>query len=295
MPTTLARVADAPWFSRLVTVAILLAGVLVGMETSAGLVARFGGALEAANLAVLVVFVVEIAVKMGAHGSRPWRYFLDPWNVFDFVIVALAVLPFDARYLAVLRLARLLRVLRLVRALPKLQILVGALLKSIPSMGYVALLLGMLFYVYAVAGVFLFGANDPLHFGSLPIAMLSLFRVVTGDAWTDLMYIQMYGCAGFGYDGVEALCTAPAARPVLGALFFTSFVLVGAMVILNLFIGVIMNGMDEARRENEDLDRAAHGEGALTAEDELAALEEEAAALHAKVRDARARLGRKAS
>ena len=88
--------------------------------------------------------------------------------------------------------------LKLVRALPKLQILVSALLKSLPSMGYVGLLLGLLFYIYSVAGVFLFGNNDPLHFDNIWIAMLSLFRVVTGEDWTDVMYIQMYGCEQYG-------------------------------------------------------------------------------------------------
>jgi voltage-gated sodium channel len=250
------QIADAPWFHRLVTGVILAAAVLVGIETDAGVVQRFGAQLHWANTLILVVFVVEIAVKMVAAWPRPWRFFTDPWNVFDFVIVAVAFMPIDASYVAVLRLVRLLRVLRLVRALPKLQILVGALIKSIPSMGYVALLLIMLFYVYAVGGVFLFGNNDPVHFGSLPMAFLSLFRVVTGDAWTDLMYIQMYGCDGFGYDDLTA-CTAPLAQPLVGPLYFVTFVLVGAMVILNLFIGVIMSGMDEAREENEAIDRAA--------------------------------------
>ena len=129
---------------------------------------------------ILWIFVVEIVIKMGAEGKQPWRYFADPWNVFDFIIVAVCFLPINAEYAAVLRLLRLLRVLKLVRALPRLQILVGALLKSIPSMGYVSLLLLMLFYVYACAAVILFGENDPVHFRNLPLAMLSLFRVVTG-------------------------------------------------------------------------------------------------------------------
>ena len=127
----------------------------------------------------------------------------------------------------------------------------SALLKSIPSMGYVALLLSLLFYVYSVAAVFLFGANDPVHFESLPLAMLSLFRVVTGEDWTDIMYIAMYGCADYGYGGMEELCTQSQGYPVFGALFFVSFMLLGAMVILNLFIGVIMGGMDEAKKETE--------------------------------------------
>jgi len=118
-------------------------------------------------------------------------------------------------------------------------------------MGYVALLLSLLFYVYSVAAVFLFGATEPVHFESLPLAMLSLFRVVTREDWTDVMYIAMYGCDNYGYGGIEQLCTQPQSYPVFGALLFVTFMLLGAMVILNLFIGVIMGGMDEAKKETE--------------------------------------------
>jgi len=168
---------------------------------------------------------------MGAEGRRPWRYFRDPWNVFDFVIVALAFLPVGSQYVTVVRLARLLRVLRLVRALPRLQILVGALLKSIPSMGYVSLLLLLIFYVYAVAGVFLFGGNDPFRFGSLQIALVTLFQVATAEHWSTTLYTQMYGCTQAGYDGREALCTAPSARPIVAPFYFISFILIGARVL----------------------------------------------------------------
>ncbi len=250
MSAFLKKIADDARFQNFITAIIMLAGVVVGMETHPPLVDRFGPILHAINTLILWIFVIEVVVKVGAEGRRPWRYFLDPWNVFDFLIVAVCFMPVNAQYVAVLRLARLLRVLKLVRALPKLQILVSALLKSIPSMGYVALLLGMLFYIYSVAAVFLFGANDPVHFGNLPIAMLSLFRVVTGEDWTDVMYIQMWGCDQYGYGDMMALCTAPTSYPVFGALFFVSFMLIGAMVILNLFIGVIMGGMDEAEKEN---------------------------------------------
>ena len=251
MSANLRKIVEDSRFQNFITGIIVLAGVVVGMETSQTLIALYGTPLHILNDIILWIFVVEAAIKIGAEGRRPWRYFLDPWNVFDFLIVAICFMPVNAQYVAVLRLARLLRVLKLVRALPRLQILVSALLKSIPSMGYVALLLGMLFYVYSVAAVFLFGGNDPVHFGNLAIAMLSLFRVVTGEDWTDVMYIQMWGCDQYGYEGMMELCTQPMSYPVFGALFFVSFMLLGAMVILNLFIGVIMGGMDEAERENK--------------------------------------------
>ncbi len=243
------KIAEAKWFQNFITLVILIAGILVGIATYPEFSERHHSILEALNKIVLWIFVAEVVIKMVAEGKKPWRYFYDGWNVFDFVIVAAAFLPFGGSSVAVLRLLRLLRVLKLVKALPKLQLLVSALLKSIPSMGYVSILLLLLFYIYAVAAVFFFGGNDPIHFENLQMSMLSLFRVVTLEDWTDVMYINMYGCDNYGYDGNEALCTNPSASPIGAAVFFVSFVLLGTMIILNLFIGVIMNGMDEAREE----------------------------------------------
>jgi voltage-gated sodium channel len=250
------RVVDAPAFQHAITAVIVLAGLLVGLETDPRLVARHGELLHALDAVVLGIFVVEIVLKLAAEAPTPQRYFKDPWNVFDFVIVALCFVPMQGQYVTVLRLLRLLRVLRLLHALPRLQLLVSALLHSIPSMGYVAMFLGLLFYVYGVAAVFLFGANDPVHFGSLGRAVLSLFTVVTLEGWAELMYTQMYGCDRYGYDAMAALCTAPQAQPALATLFFVSFVLIGTMIVLNLFIGVILNSMEEASSELERAEEA---------------------------------------
>ena len=248
------RLANSVRFQNFVTLVILLAAALVGAETYPAFVERHGAFLHLLDTAVLAVFTFEIVVKMVAEGRRPWRFFNDAWNVFDFVIVVAAFLPIGSQYVTVLRLARLLRVLRLVRRFRQLQIIVSALLKSIPSMGYVGVLLLLLFYVYGVAGVFLFGKNDPLHFGDLPTAGMTLFQASTLDDWSSRFYTQLHGCANFGYEGKEALCTASEAHAVAAPLYFFSFVLLGTMVVLNLFIGVIMNGMDEARSEAAESD-----------------------------------------
>lgn len=267
MSTTLARIADDRRFQNLVLFVIVVAGILAGVEVSS-FATRWRGLLDVLDQVVLAVFVVELVVKLGAAGWNPRRFFSDPWNIFDFVIVAVAFVPMEGGSVAVLRLARLLRFLRLVRAIPRLQVLVGALLKSIPSMGYVALLLAVLFYVYGILAVGFFGANDPFRFKDLPTAMLTLFGCATGEGWVDVMYIQMYGCASYGYDGMEALCTASTAQPVLGAAYFVTFMMLGAMVTLNLLVGVIMNGMEETAAENAELDAAERGD-ALTVESEL--------------------------
>jgi voltage-gated sodium channel len=236
LATAAQRVLNQAWFRHFTIGLILFAGVLVGLETNQALMARHGDLLHALDKIVLGLFVAELAVRLVAHGKRPWVFFKDSWNIFDFVIVAVCLLPFHTEFAAVLRLVRVLRVLRLVTALPRLQILVGALLKSIPSMSYVAMLLALLFYVYAVTGVALFRAADPAHFGSLSGAALTLFQVVTLEGWADIM---------------RDLLAAPAPRDAVVVTYFVSFILIGTMIVLNLLIGVIVSGMDEARAETE--------------------------------------------
>jgi voltage-gated sodium channel len=172
------------------------------------------------------------------------------------------LLPIEANnFVAVLRLARVLRVLKLVSAIPRLQVLVNAVLKSIPSIGYVFILALLHFYIYGCMATFLYSDNDPVHFRNLQTSMLSLFRAVTLEDWTDLMYINMYGSAQYGYDvstyvalehiGISRDAITSSASPIGAALFFVSFVVTGAMIVLNLFVGVMLNGLEEARKEQE--------------------------------------------
>lgn len=288
MVEILRRIANAPVFQNFITATILFAALLVGVETYESMATAYASPIHILNEAILAIFIIEIVVKMGAEFPKPHRYFLDPWNIFDFVIVVACFIPGMGQYAVVLRLLRLLRVLKLVRALPKLQILVSALLKSIPSMVYVALLLGMLFYVYACAAVFLFGVNDPLHFANLERSLLTLFRVVTLEDWTDIMYIQMFGCQEYPLEIRQNLCVAPDPSPALGAGFFVSFVLLGTMIILNLFIGVIMNGMDEARIEGEEYTEAQRlaksGEEVQRLDQELTAIATELLSIQEKLK-----------
>ena len=249
MKEKLHSIAVSSPFQNFIIGVILAAGAVVGLETSPGIMERYGVLLRMLDRIILAIFVVEIMIKMGAHGSTPWHYFRNPWNVFDFAIVAVCLLPLNSQFVAVLRLARILRVLRLVTVLPRLQILVGALLKSIPSMGYVGMLLFLHFYIYAVIGTYVFGGNDPEHFGSLGTSLLTLFQVVTLEGWVDVMKLQMYGSAQVGYGSGQHLVVASEAFPVGAPLFFISFIVIGGMIILNLFIGVIMNTMQESTAE----------------------------------------------
>lgn len=271
MVALLQKIAESKLFQNFITAVILLAGVVVGLETYPGIMQAIGDELHLLDRIILIIFIAEVIIKQGAKWPRPWEYFKDPWNVFDFIIVAAALMPVDGQQVTVLRLLRLLRVLRLVRAVPRLQVLVSALLKSMPSMGYVAVLLLLLFYIYAVAGVFLFAQNDPVHFGSLQLALMTLFRVVTLEDWTDVWYTQFYGCDEYPYGFHDFACQNPQAMPIVASVYLVSFVLLGTMIFLNLMVGVVLNGIQEAQDEQAAAERDAHREalGKATAEDDL--------------------------
>jgi voltage-gated sodium channel len=280
------RIVDSTLFHRFIIAVILAAAVLIGVETSSSIMASHGDLLHLLDKVILGIFTIEIVIKMAAHGRQPWRYFGDGWNIFDFSIVVVCFLPLEGQFAAVLRLVRILRVLRLITGVPRLQLLVGALLKSIPSMGYVGLLLLILFYIYGVIGRFMFAQHDPVHFGSLSSSMLSLFRVVTLEGWTELMYTQMFG-PGYVPGQTTNVQTTP--HSVGAVIFFVTFILLGTMIMLNLFIGVIMNSMNEVQIEAEIAQRSRHREqlGHTTVADELAGLERQLSelksALHAAV------------
>lgn len=249
MSQALRRLTETHAFHATVFLVILVAAVVVGLETYPALAAEYGQVLQVLDAAIIAVFVAEIAIRIAAEGRRPWQYFTDPWNVFDFGIVVLTAIPMQAHFAPVLRLVRILRVLRLLKALPRLRLIVHALLKTVSSMGYVGLLLLLHFYMFGVIGVSLFGRNDPLNFGSLERAFFTLFRVLTLDGWIEVATIQRLGAHRFGYDGLEYLLVEPAAFPVIGPLYFVAYILVGTVVILNLFVGVITSAMSEAQQE----------------------------------------------
>lgn len=271
MTFPLQAIVDSSIFQRIVLTTILLGGVVAGLETSPEAVARFGAWFATVDRAILGIFGLEAALKMAVHGRRPWRYFGDPWNLFDFGILLLCLLPSAGPFASVFRLARALRLLRLVSAVPQLQLLVRALLKSLSAMGYVGLLLALLFYVYAVAGVHLLGKADPEHFGSLGVALFTLFRTVTLDNWGDFFH--------------QATERVPAPQV---ALYFISFIVLGTMIILNLVIGIVMNSMTEAYREQErDNRRASQGGELGQALVELAQASEQLATAQRRLEDLR--------
>lgn len=266
-------IVHSPWFHRFIITTIILAGVLAGIETNAAMVTTHGAVLRTLDAIVLGIFIIEAILKLTAHFPRPWNYFRDGWNVFDFTVVAICLLPMDSQFAVVLRLGRTLRLLRLVSALPKLQLLVGALIKSFSSMGYVGLLLGIMFYIYAITGVHLFGGHDKEHFGNLSQAFLTLFQTITLDDWKFLF------------------ASAKGSSPAIAAVYFVSFILLGTMIMLNLFIGIIMNSMSEMHAELEEQVRSKQciGEKDSVLSD-LAALDQQLSALKSQLMSLRGKL-----
>lgn len=241
---------DSPGFNRFITTVIIIAALVVGLETYHPLMERYHNLFSWLNNIILGIFALEVVLRFAATWPNPRHYFQSGWNLFDLAIVISSLIPGAAAYAPAMRLLRLLRVLRLVRAVPELQVILGALIRSIPAMGYVLLLLGLIVYMYAVAGVFLFGKNDPVHFRDLHTSLLTLFGSLTLEGWIDLMNIQFYGC-----DKVELpfpeQCTAPHPSPLAAVLFFVSFVMLGTMIFLNLLVGIVVNSMDEVRKSHE--------------------------------------------
>ena len=224
------RVAQTRAFDNVVIGMILATALGLGMDTDAALHARFGEIIGWVYQAALAVFIVEAAVKITAVAPRFERYFRDGWNLFDFTVLVLALLPESGSFALIARLARLLRVLRVVTVAPQLRLIVSTLIRSLPGLGNVMLLLSVVYYVYAVAGVHLFGEHDPTHWGSLGTALLTLFRVMTLEDWTDVMYIAM------------------ALHP-MSWVFFLSFVMLAAVIMINLVIAVVIDNLHNARLE----------------------------------------------
>jgi voltage-gated sodium channel len=211
---------------------IVLTAVLVGLETSPSLTARHGALFETLDLLVQIFFVVEIVVRMLACWPRLHTFFRDGWNVFDFVVVATSLLPQAGAFAMVARLARLLRVTRLVSAFPELRLIIGTMLRSIPSMGHVIVLLSLLIYVYGVLGFYLFSEQDPERWGTLGAAFLTLFQILTLEGW------------------VEVQAGVLEAQP-WAWIYFGSFVFVGVFVVVNLFIAVVINNLESVKLEHQ--------------------------------------------
>lgn len=238
---------------------IVINAITLGLETSSSVMAAIGPSLVAFDRAILAVFVVEIALRLFAHGPR---FFKDPWSLFDFTIVAIALVPASGPF-TVLRALRILRVLRLISVVPSLRRVIGGLMAALPGMGSIVVLMALVFYVFAVMATKLFGASFPDWFGDLGRSVYTLFQIMTLESWSM---------------GIV--------RPVMEVypyswLFFVPFILCTAFTVLNLFIGIIVSAMQEEHEQEADANRQAiHDETGLILE-EVRKLRREVAELKA--------------
>ena len=213
-------------FESVVIAIIVFSALLIGAKTYEE-TSRFEQALLIADMAVTGFFLVEILIRMAGE-RRLLDFFRKGWNVFDFLIVTASLIPLDDSELVLLaRLLRIFRVLRLVSMIPELRMLVTALFKSIPRMGYVVLLMFIIFYIYGAIGSFLFHTVDEKLWGNIAVSMLTLFQVATFESWaTAVLYPAM---EHYPYAWI----------------FFITFIFLNAFVFLNMMIGIVLDVMQK--------------------------------------------------
>ena len=260
-PARVRNIVESRGFTLAVTAVIALNAVTLGLETWPLAMQTAGPLLLALDTLALWFFTVEIGLKLWLYRGR---YFRDAWNVFDFLIVAVAWVP-STGPLSVLRALRIVRALRLLSIVPQMRTVIEALFRALPGMGSVIAVLALVFYVAAVMATKLFGADFPDWFGSVGASMYSLFQIMTLESWSM---------------GIV--------RPVMAQhpyawLFFVPFIIVTSFAVLNLFIALIVNSMQSMQSETNDNVRAE----ALAAHGEREALSHQIEALTAEVRQMR--------
>jgi voltage-gated sodium channel len=234
---TLRALVESPRTERFITALIVLNAITLGLETSQTAMDRIGPLLLAFDTFVIAVFTIEIALRIAVHRLA---FFRQPWSIFDFIVVAIAIVPATEGF-QVLRALRVLRVLRVITVVPSLRRVVGALASAVPGMGAIFLLLGLVFYVFSVMATKLFGGSFPEWFGTIGASAYSLFQIMTLESWSmgivrPVMEVYPYAWA-----------------------FFVPFILCATFIALNLFIGVIVSAMQgeheqQLKLEQKELD-----------------------------------------
>lgn len=234
-------------FGRFITFVIVVNAILLGMETSASLMERYGSLIKFLDAVCLVIFVIEIALKLVAQRQR---FFLNGWNLFDFVIVGIAVIP-GGQGLSVLRALRILRVLRVISVAPRLRRVVEGFITALPGMGSVFLLMAIIFYIGSVIATKLFATAFPEWFGTLGLSAYSLFQIMTLESWS--MGIVRPVMEVYPYAWV----------------FFVPFIMITTFAVVNLLVGLIVNSMQEAHGEEEGERTVAYRDEVLARLDQI--------------------------
>jgi len=231
------RIRNNKLFETFVILIIVSSALLIGAKTYE-VNPTLWRLFELLDTGITLFFLAEILIRMLAE-----RNFLDffkkAWNVFDFVIVTASLIPVDESEMALLgRLLRIFRVLRMISIIPELRILLNAFLSAIPRMGYVSLMMFIIFYIYAAMGSIFFAQINDILWGNIAVSLLTLFRVATFEDWTDVMY--------------ETMDVYP-----LSWIFYLSFIFIVAFIFLNMMIGIVLETL---QNEHEQFNRE-QGEG----------------------------------
>jgi voltage-gated sodium channel len=264
----LALFAESPPVQRVVMTLIVINAVTLGLETSATVEAALGGVLHFLDSVVLIAFVCEISAKLLGRG---WRFFREGWNVFDFIVVAIALVP-SAGPFTVLRALRVLRVLRLLSVIPQMRHVIESLLRAVPGISSIIAILILVYYVFAVIATNLFGDPFGEWFGTVGRSMFSLFQIMTLESWSM---------------GIV--------RPVMKVhpyawVFFVPFILIATFTMLNLFIAIIVSAMQAQTAEEHEEEMEAIEEAHA---DESALIKRELGALRAELGEVRKLLEKK--
>jgi len=227
----LSRIVYSSPFELSIAFVILLNAISLGVLTMPGLSDGARESFEAFDRLALYVYTAELILRMISYGSKPLEFFRRGWNIFDFLIVALS--PIFAGQTVVLRLLRLLRLIRIFRFLPEVKVLTISIVRSIPPLLSMSVLIFLALFIYGMAGVYLLGDELPRHWGDITIALTTLFILLTLENFP--VYLE------------EAILVSPLALP-----FFLSYIFIVVFTVLNVFIGIVLNAMDEARSENRE-------------------------------------------
>jgi voltage-gated sodium channel len=249
---TCERIVASKWFDLVIFGVIVANAVVLGLDTYESVDREAGGVLRTLNDVFLGIFVVELAIRIGAYGRRPQDFFKSGWNVFDFVVIGAAFVPGLRENSTLLRLVRLARVLRVVRVLPELRLLITAVGRSLPGLASLTAMALVLLYVYGMVGWLVFGDSLPDDYGNIGDAMLTLFVLLSLENLPTVME-----------QGIEV---SDWAVP-----YYVSFVLIAAFLVLNILIGVVINSMEEARElewERKQAERRAAAAASLDAVDD---------------------------
>jgi len=266
----LADLVDSERFQFFIGGVITVNAIVLGLQTYSGIENSYGFALNALTNICYAIFLIELVIRIASYGNKPWNFFRSGWNIFDFIVIGGALIPAVREQATILRLLRLARVARLMRFLPDARVLILTITRATPSVISMVVLTVLIIFIYGILGWTIFGEGLPEQWGDIGVAMLTLFILLTLENFPDYL--------------AEAQEVSPFAT-----VFFLSYILVAAFVVVNLLIGIVIGAMERARdqeaaeaRKRGDQDLAHVLDYVAQAKETLNTLEHEVEVLQRK-------------